>query len=141
MYVSLHPCMPYSINILFRVRFDLGVSPIICLILRVYHFVCVPLSVCIPLPVCPNFHFNISLRVCVSHSICIPLYMYAIRYVSHFIYFIPCIPLRVYSTPCVFHSVCVPLCVSHFVFIPLRVYPILCLSHSMYIQLHLYSTP
>ena len=70
----------------------------------------------------------------------IPLRLYSTPCVFHSV----CIPLHVYPTPYVFHSVYpipyIPLRVSHSVCIQLLVYPILCLSRSVCIQLRVYST-
>ena len=60
--------------------------------------------------------------------------------VFHFMCPTPCIPLHMYSTPCVFHSMCPTLCVFH-PCIPLRVYSPLCISRSVLIRLPVYSTP
>ena len=75
------PCMPYSIKVSSRVRFDRGLSPVMCILFcaRISLCVYIPLSVCIPLPLCFNpyvSHFYISLRVCVSNSMCTPIYVF-----------------------------------------------------------------
>ena len=132
-------CMPYSINVSFPVRFDLVVSPVICVPCCAYISFCVcptpceyPIPCVYPTPyvsqsVCVS-HSYISPRVCVSYFMCISL-LYLNLCIFHSGHS-GCIPLRGYSTPCVFYSVCVPLRLSHSVCIPLGVCPILCVSHS-----------
>lgn len=104
------------------------ISPM-CVLSLVSHSMYDSFCVCVSSPLCIPF--------CISYFFCIhSTRVFSLLRVFHCACFTVCVPRRMCSTTCVFHSVYVPLRLCPF----LRMYPTPFIFHFMYILLYMYPT-